>query len=201
MTRERRNPIEDSLDPDDLFHSIRSKLAQREKGREPDGITVDLLPVAADPIPKLDAPLPRESARSDLSVGDVLGGRYVIESQLASGGMGTVYKALDQSRSEHTEADACVAIKVLHEKTRTRSDVLAKLRREFYCAQALSHRSIVKVYELDLHQFPFFTMELIDGESLPRVMERFHPLPLPRAYVNAVIREVGEGLAHAHDRR
>src|SRR5580693_2137067 len=201
MTRERRNPIEDSLDPDDLFHSIRSKLAQREKGREPDGITVDLLPVAADPIPKLDAPLPRESARSDLSVGDVLGGRYVIESQLASGGIGTVYKALDQSRSEHTEADACVAIKVLHEKTRTRSDVLAKLRREFYCAQALSHRSIVKVYELDLHQFPFFTMELIDGESLPRVMERFHPLPLPRAYVNAVIREVGEGLAHAHDRR
>jgi len=201
MTRERRNPIEDSLDPDDLFHSIRSKLAQREKGREPDGITVDLLPVAADPIPKLDAPLPRASARSDLSVGDVLCGRYVIESQLASGGMGTVYKALDQSRSEHTEADACVAIKVLHEKTRTRSDVLAKLRREFYCAQALSHRSIVKVYELDLHQFPFFTMELIDGESLPRVMERFHPLPLPRAYVNAVIREVGEGLAHAHDRR
>src|SRR5580698_18097 len=109
----------------------------------------------------------------------------------------TVYKALDQSRSEHTEADACVAIKVLHEKTRTRSDVLAKLRREFYCAQALSHRSIVKVYELDLHKIPFFTMELVDGESLPKVMERFHPLPLPRAYVRAVIREVGEGLAHA----
>src|SRR5580704_990530 len=201
MTRERRNPIEDSLDPDDLFHSIRSKLAQREKGREPDGITVDLLPVAADPIPKLDAPLPRESARSDLSVGDVLGGRYVIESQLASGGMGTVYKALDQSRSEHTEADACVAIKVLHEKTRTRSDVLAKLRREFYCAQALSHRSIIKVYELDLQQFPFFSMELVDGENLPSLMQRFHPVPLPRSYVWAVIREVGEGIAHAHERR
>jgi serine/threonine protein kinase len=201
MTRQRRNPIEDSLDPDDLFHSIRSKLAQRDKGREPDGITVDLLPVADDPSPKPDTPAPRDSARSDLGVGDVLCGRYVIESQLASGGMGTVYKALDQSRSEHTEADACVAIKMLHEKTRTRSDVLAKLRREFYCAQALSHRSIVKVYELDLHQIPFFTMELIDGESLPRVMQRFHPLPLPRAYVNAVIREVGEGLAHAHDRR
>ena len=201
MTRQRRNPIEDSLDPDDLFHSIRSKLAQREKGREPDGITVDLLPVAADPTPNLNTPVARDSARSDLSVGDVLCGRYVIESQLASGGMGTVYKALDQSRSQHTDADAYVAIKVLHEKTRTRSDVLAKLRREFYCAQALSHRSIVKVYELDLQQFPFFTMELIDGESLPRVMERFHPLPLPRAYVNAIIREVGEGLAHAHDRR
>jgi serine/threonine protein kinase len=201
MTRQRRNPIEDSLEPDDLFHSIRSRLAQREKRGEPDSITVDLQPIAEDPTPKLDTPVPRDSARTDLGVGDVLCGRYVIESQLASGGMGTVYKALDQSRSEHTEADAYVAIKVLHEKTRTRSDVLAKLRREFYCAQALSHRSVVKVYELDLHEIPFFTMELIDGESLPRVMQRFHPLPLPRSYVYAVIREVGEGLAHAHDRR
>ncbi len=127
--------------------------------------------------------------------------RPVIESQVASGGMGTVYKALDQSRSEHTQADAYVAIKVLHEKTRTRSDVLAKLRREFYCAPALSHQSIVKVYELDLDQTPFFTMELIDGENLPQLMQKFHPLPLPRPYVWAIIREVGDGLAHAHERR
>ncbi len=101
-------------------------------------------------------------------MGEVLCGRYVIESQLASGGMGTIYKALDQSRSEHTDADAYVAIKVLHEKTRTRSDVLAKLRREFYCAQALSHRSVVKVYELDLHQLPFFTHG-IDRRRKPAV--------------------------------
>jgi serine/threonine protein kinase len=204
MTQQRRDPIEDdsdSLEPDDLFHSIKSKLAQRERRGEADGITVDLFPVAADPIAELDTPALPEPASTELRVGEVLCGRYVIESQLASGGMGTVYKALDQSRSEHTEADAYVAVKVLHEKARSRSDVLAKLRREFYCAQALSHRSVVKVYELDLHQFPFFTMELIDGENLPSLMQKFHPLPLPRPYACAVIREVGEGLAHAHDRR
>lgn len=201
MTRQRRNPIEDSQESNDLFRFIKSKLAQREKGSEADGITVDLFPIATDPIPEPDTPVPRDSASTALAAGEVLCGRYVIESQLASGGMGTVYKALDQSRSEHTAADAYVAIKVLHAKTRTRADVLVKLRREFYCAQALSHRSVVKVYELDLHQFPFFTMELIDGESLPSLMQKFHPLPLPRSYVCAVIREVGEGLAHAHDRR
>ncbi|HEY2463111.1 MAG TPA: protein kinase [Steroidobacteraceae bacterium] len=203
MTRQRRDPIEelDSLEPDDLFHSIRSKLAQREKGGAAGEITVDLFPVAPAPIPELDTPALPEARGTELGVGEVLCGRYAIESQLASGGMGTVYKALDQSRSEHTQADAYVAIKVLHEKTRTRTEVLAKLRREFYCAQALSHRSVVKVYELNLHEFPFFTMELIDGKSLFIVMQNFHPLPLPRAYVCAVIREVGEGLAHAHDRR
>lgn len=201
MTRQRRNPSEDSQEPNDLFRSIKSKLAQRETGAATDGITVDLFPVATAPVPELDTPEPREAAGTELAEGEVLCGRYVIESQLASGGMGTVYKALDQSRSEHTDADSYVAIKVLHANTRTRSDVLAKLRREFYCAQALSHRSIVKVYELDLHQLPFFTMELIDGENMRSLMQRFHPLPLPRQYTNAVIWEVGEGLAHAHDRR
>jgi serine/threonine protein kinase len=202
MTRQRRNPIDDSQEPSDLFRSIKSKLAQRENGGATDGITVDVFPVTAERLPEPHPSEPRDSASTPpLGVGEILCDRYVIESQLANGGMGTVYKALDQSRSEHTDADAYVAIKVLHEKTRSRSDVHAKLRREFYCAQALSHRSIIKVYELDLHQFPFFSMELVDGENLPSLMQRFHPVPLPRSYVWAVIREVGDGLAHAHERR
>jgi serine/threonine protein kinase len=202
MTRQRRNPIDDPQEPNDLFRSIKSKLAQRESGAATDGVTVDVFPDAPEPLPALHEAEPPDSASAPpLDVGEILCDRYVIESQLANGGMGTVYRALDQSRSEHTNADAYVAIKVLHEKTRSRSDVLAKLRREFYCAQALSHRSIIKVYELDLQQFPFFSMELVDGENLPSLMRRFHPLPLPRSYVWAVIREVGEGLAHAHERR
>jgi serine/threonine protein kinase len=203
MTRQRRNPAEDSLEWNDLFHSIKSRLEQRQNGTAAeDGITVDLFPVTAETAPDSPAPARQEAVPTPpLEIGAVLCGRFVIESQLASGGMGTVYKALDRSRSEHTRADSYVAIKVLHEKARTRTDVLAKLRREFYCAQALSHRSVVKVYELDLQQRPFFTMELIEGESLPQVMRKFHPLTLPRAYVWAVIREIGGGLAHAHERR
>jgi serine/threonine protein kinase len=197
MTRSRSNSNPDLDDSDDLFSSIKSKIAQREKARGGDSITVDLIPVVAEEAAEAPPPAP---APSHLDVGAVLSGRYVIEHQLATGGMGTVYKALDRSRSEHGETEAHVAVKVLHEKMRTRSEVLAKLRREFYCAQALAHRSIVKVYELDLNQIPFFSMELIDGESLPSVMQRFHPVPLPPEYVWPVVREVGEGLVHAHQR-
>jgi serine/threonine protein kinase len=207
MTRERRNPRDDSQEAADLFRSIKSRIAQRENGVD-EGITVDLAPHSTEPAGESDttteagASSPAPEPVATLGQGDVLRGRYVIESQLGSGGMGTVYKALDRSRSEHTETDARVAIKVLHEQTRGRADVLSKLRREFYCAQALSHESVVKVYELDLDQdFPFFSMEFIDGENLPKVMRRFHPLPLPRDYVWAIIREVGGGLAHAHERR
>lgn len=201
MTRQRPSPSRDSREPDDLFRSIKSRIEQRELGVPDDGITVDLYPVA-EPAPQ-HAPAVAADPGLDtqLNIGEVLRGRYLIESQIASGAMGTIYRALDQSRSEHTQADAHVALKVLHENLRTRPDMLAKLRREFFCAQALSHRNVVKVYELDLHRLPFFTMELIEGENLPSLMHRFHPLPLPRNYVFAAIREIAEGIAHAHDRQ
>ena len=197
MTRQRRLPEDDSPEPIDLFRSIRSKIAQRANGGSSENITVDLLPVdaetldesqtveefrAADEFGTLDEsqtledpPVSVDVAElvTQFAVGDVLRGRYVIEGQLGSGGMGTVYKALDRARIGHVEANAHVAVKVLHAQTRDRPDVLSKLRQEFYCVQALSHPSIVKVYELDLEQeFPFFTMELIDGEILPRTMQR-----------------------------
>jgi eukaryotic-like serine/threonine-protein kinase len=200
MTQQRRTPIDDSLEPDDLFHSIRSKISQRDRAAG-DEISVDLSPGAPETRRETPAAAPG-SAPGRLDNGYVLRGRYVIKNQLGSGGMGTVYKALDRSRSEHTEIDSHVAIKILHEQTRSRTEVVSKLRREFYSAQALSHPNVVKVYELDLdHDFSFFTMELIDGESLFSVMQKLHPLPLPRDYVWAVIREVGSGLTHAHDRR
>jgi serine/threonine protein kinase len=201
MTRQRRNPIDDSQQPTDLFRSIKSKIAQRGKAVADDGITVDLIPGVGEPMQDTHAPPQAPASAARLRIGEVVRGRYVIESQLASGAMGTVYKALDRARSELAETKAHVAIKVLHERG-AGAEVSSKLRREFYCAQALSHQSIVKVFELDLGgEFPFFTMELMDGETLPALMQKFHPLPLPRPYACAVIREVGAGLAHAHDRR
>jgi serine/threonine protein kinase len=201
MTQQRRTPADDSLDPEDLFHSIRLRIAQRDPATAGEAISVDLSPVA--PEIRREAPASaRESAPARLGSGFVLRGRYVIESQVGSGGMGTVYRALDRSRSEHAEIDARVAIKILHEQTRSRAEVVSKLRREFYSAQVLAHPSVIKVYELDLDRdFSFFTMELIDGECLLSVMQNFHPLLLPRNYAWAVIREVGAGLAHAHGRR
>src|ERR1700722_17808066 len=201
MTRQRRNPIDDLREPTDLFRSIKSKIAQRGNAVADDGITVDLIPGVGETVQDTYAPPQAPASAAGLSIGAVVRGRYVIESQLASGGTGTVYEALDRARAELAETYAHVAIKVLHERSAS-AQALSKLRREFFCVQALSHQSIAKVFELELDgEFPFFTMELIDGETLPTLMQKFHPLPLPRAYACAVIREVGAGVAHAHDRR
>jgi len=134
-------------------------------------------------------------------VGRVLRNRYVLETLLGRGGMGTVFKALDRNRVDLPERNRHVAVKILHEKISSRPEILADLRREFYYAQALSHENIVKVYEMDRDDdVAFFSMELLDGELLSELLERVHPRPLARSYAWAVIRNVGSGLAHAHSR-
>src|SRR5450631_1176697 len=140
-------------------------------------------------------------ASSIPEIGRVLRNRYVLESRLGSGGMGTVFKAMDRYRCDLTEDNRHVALKFLHEETDSRPEVLSNLRREFFCAQALSHRSIVKVYELDLDDdVAFFTMELLQGELLSSVLDRSRPISISRSYAWEIIREIGDGLAHAHAR-
>src|SRR5258708_99281 len=134
-------------------------------------------------------------------VGRVLRNRYVLERRLGSGGAGTVFKAMDPYRRDLPEDNRHVAIKLLHETTGGGPEILSNLRHEFFRAQALSHRSIVKVYELDRdNDIAFFTMELLEGETLSSALERSPPISIPRSSALAIILEIGDGLAHAHAR-
>ena len=180
--------------PAELFRSIESKIARSELGVLDYGTTIEL---------DIDIPAVPTAARPGRSaeIGRVLRNRYVLESRLGSGGMGTVFKALDRYRCDLPPADRLVAIKFLHEKACGSAQLLARLRREFYCAQALSHPNIVKVYELDRDgDVEFFTMEYLEGELLSRVIEQLDPLSMARSRAWAIIVEVASGLAHAHAR-
>jgi len=179
------------------FRSIASEIVGRELATTHYGATVDLEESSA-----AHAPLPQDDSRSSpIEIGLVLRDRYVLEKRLGSGGMGTVFKALDRYRSDLPRANQYVAIKILHEKIDNRPELLENLRREFYCTQMLSHRNVVKVYELDRDgDVDFFTMELLEGELLGTVMERLHARPMSRPHAWAIIREIGAGLAHAHAR-
>jgi serine/threonine protein kinase len=181
------------------FRSIASKIVGRELATAHYGATIDL----DETLPPHSSPLTQDDGgRSPaVEIGRVLRDRYVLERRLGSGGMGTVFKALDRYRSDLPKANQYVAIKILHEKIDNRPELLENLRREFYCTQMLSHRNVVKVYELDRDgDVDFFTMELLEGELLSTVMERLQPRSMSRPYAWSIIREIGSGLAHAHSR-
>ncbi len=148
------------------------------------------------PCPPIDTSSPSVAHKTKL-----LRDRYALEGLLGRGGMGAVYRASDRHRADLPQKSRHVALKILNASTLARPGAVADLRREFYCAQALAHPNIVKVFELYCEEEPtFYTMELLEGQLLSAVIERHRPQPLDRAQAFAIIRDVGAALVHAHSR-
>jgi serine/threonine protein kinase len=144
---------------------------------------------------------PASGAMSSVAVGQVLRERYMLKERLGTGGKRAVFKAHDRFRAALPDTHQYVALKVLNAGGRCSEQSLANLRLEFYCGQVLSHRNVVNVYELDRDgDVIFFTMELLDGEPLSDVIERLRPAAMHRSQAWQLIRQLGAGLAHAHER-
>jgi len=122
-------------------------------------------------------------------VGETLG-KYRLIAPLGRGGMGTVYRAVDET------LDREVAIKVLSPDL-AESDVVQRFRSEAIALARLNHRDIATIYELyrsgsDL----LMVMEFVRGETLDKILERTPQLSLEHA-VSIVDRLLG-ALEHAH---
>jgi serine/threonine protein kinase len=175
--------------------------------REPD--TRDV-PVARDivvpaHVEHTDVHLRREESHSSESPGEpkpgsVLRRRYRIEAILGQGRMGTVFQALDEFRLESPGTQR-LALKVLHPSIAKRAELLAELRREFQALQLLSHPNIIRVFDFDRDGVSvFFTMELLTGTSLGRLLQARNLIPLERPQALALIRDIGAALTFAHSR-
>jgi hypothetical protein len=142
----------------------------------------------------------RGSAR-EVTVGDVLRGRYVIKNVLGLGGTGTVFEAIDRYRLDLADSGQRVAVKVLHANATEQSAVLTDLRREFQLLQSLSHPNIVRAHEYDRDgDTAFFTMEYLSGLSLESVLSAHRDVVLGRTHALVIIRDVAAALEHAHSR-
>ena len=139
-------------------------------------------------------------------------GDYVLEQRLGAGGMGEVFAA------RHVRTDELVALKTLSSTTATR---LYRFKREFRALADVSHRNLIRLYELvvpdvgqtssasldSISELPdehdglaFFTMELLDGEPFVDWLRGELPdgvLPDLRR-LNLGLRQLVEGLVHLH---
>jgi tRNA A-37 threonylcarbamoyl transferase component Bud32 len=124
----------------------------------------------------------------------VLSGRYRLESKLGSGGMSTVYLALDEV------LDRPVAVKLLHREISEEEDQLERFRREARAAARLSHPNLVGVIDAGEDDGrPYIVFEYIDGRTLKRQIQDQGPLPVDEAVAYAI--EIGRGLTAAHARK
>ncbi len=118
---------------------------------------------------------------------------YRVVSRLGRGGMGVVYRALDE------RLERFVAIKILPPVAASDRHFSARLLREARAASALSHPGVVTIHEVLVHDgHPCIVMELVDGDSLDTIVDRDGALPVGEAL--RICAEAASVLAAAHAR-
>lgn len=127
--------------------------------------------------------------------GQVLLERFEIVRLLGRGGMGEVYEAYDPQQGQ------VIAIKTIRFELQSDTAIRERFRVEAARARQVSHPNICGVGELfSLHdesfEIPFFTMEMLSGETLYQRIGSLGPLPETEAL--SVARQICAGLSAAH---
>lgn len=118
-------------------------------------------------------------------------GPYRVLAPLGEGGMGVVYRGLDET------LDREVALKVLPESAATEPLARERFIREAKSASALNHPNIVTIYEVGADgDTLFIAMELVRGTSLAAMLRNRRPLRADVALKYA--QQIAAGLARAH---
>jgi hypothetical protein len=121
----------------------------------------------------------------------LLGNRYRLGERIAAGGMGAVYRAVDETLGRQ------VAVKVLRRELAHDPTFLERFRREARAAAGLSHPGVAGVYDYgELGGQPFIVMELVEGETLAERLAAGGRLPWREAF--AIGEQVAAALAAAH---
>lgn len=123
----------------------------------------------------------------------VLGGRYLLEERIASGGMATVWRAHDETLAR------TVAVKSLHEHLTADEALRERFRREAVAAAKLGHPGIVGIYDTGARaDHTYLVMEYVEGETLREVLAEHGRLDIDVAAAIGV--QVADALGYAHAR-
>jgi serine/threonine protein kinase len=136
-----------------------------------------------------------DAARSgrEVRLGDVLVGRYLVESMLGRGGMGSVLRAI------HLELDQPVAIKVMHHEHLGIPDAARRFALEAQATATLKSEHVLRVFEIGQlpSGTPFIVMELLEGIDLATMVETRGPLPVDRMF--HYVLQATDAISEAHD--
>jgi serine/threonine protein kinase len=142
------------------------------------------------PSPTAHTQLPSQPPTDPL-VGALIGERYRLLGRIGQGGMGLVYRA------EHVLMKKVVALKLLHTELGNVDDAPRRFEREAQSASRLNHPNIIAVTDFGRAASGqlFLVMEYVPGMALADLLERG---PLPAARAVQVVRQILDGLEHAH---
>lgn len=120
--------------------------------------------------------------------GELLDGRYILETRVGAGGMGVVYRARDELLGR------IVAVKIFRESAADAARTASETR----LLAALNHSSLVTLFDARTEEGRpnYLVMEYVDG---PTLGERISEGPLARSEVAVLALDLAEGLHVVHN--
>jgi serine/threonine protein kinase/tetratricopeptide (TPR) repeat protein len=146
-----------------------------------------------DSIDQMPAPPTQtlETSKEKLTTGSTFAERYQIIEELGRGGMGKVYKALDNEIKEK------IALKLIKPEISSDKKTIDRFQNELKLARKISHRNVCRMHDLGKSEGNYFiTMEYVDGEDLKGMIRMMGHLSAGKAI--AITKQVCEGLSEAH---
>jgi len=150
--------------------------------------------VCGTPLPEFQGADPTqtmETAPEELTTGSAFAGRYQIIEELGKGGMGRVYKVLDQETHEK------MALKLIKPEVAANKKTVERFRNELTTARKIVHKNVCRMYDLGRDKGSYFiTMEYIPGQDLKSFIRQSGQLTVGKAI--SIGKQICSGLAEAH---
>ena len=146
-------------------------------------------------IPPEESPSPPtktlKTAVEELTTGATFAGRYKIIEELGRGGMGKVYRAVDNKLNEE------VALKLIKPEVASDRDTLGRFSNELKLARKIAHKNVGRMYELmEEEGTHYITMEYVPGQDLKALIRQSGQLAVGTTI--KIAKQICDGLVEAH---
>ena len=137
--------------------------------------------------------LPPQSSSEDFDGLSALG-KYKIQRKVGSGGMGSVFLAVDQ------QLKRTVALKVLPKDKAANQTLVRRFKAEGQAGAQMEHPNIVSVYESgEIDGYLYLAMEFVEGVDAFELLRKRGIIPVKRSV--EIIKQVTLALQHANQRQ
>jgi serine/threonine protein kinase len=120
-------------------------------------------------------------------------GKYVVTDIIGQGAFAIVYKGV------HSALNMPVAVKMMKHDMAMNEDFLIKFHQEARTIAGFNHENIIKIYDFEeLFRTVFIIMELVEGETVEKILEKEKILSIP--FTIDFLIQICSGLDYAHQR-
>jgi serine/threonine protein phosphatase PrpC len=189
----------DRLDMDEICPYL---VSLAERGRTDDNLSAQVIQVDRLVEPKYDQPISilkktgggqPVTMTNEVKPGDIIDGRFEIESVISRSGMASLFKAKDLTTKQ------TVAVKIPYMQLESDPNSFARFEREEEIGELLNHPNILKFIKVPNKSRPYIVTEYLEGKPLSTVMNEVRPLPIPDAV--QVASYICGALAHMHENK